>query len=172
MKKILSFIVIAALLLLSSCTSATTSTTETETKTEDTAKTEDAAKTETKTETEAKTDATTKTETDTKTDASVKVDTSVKADVKATTPEPITLSMESGNLFFKPTSLTVKQNQKVTINFKNAGFHTFTIDDLGVNVDLQSSSNSVTFTPTKKGTFTFVCKVPGHGSMKGTITVE
>lgn len=83
------------------------------------------------------------------------------------------ISIEAGNVFFKPKSLTVKINQPVTVNFTNKGSHTFTIDELGVNSPLRQTSGSFTFTPTKTGTFTYYCSVPGHraAGQFGTITV-
>lgn len=83
------------------------------------------------------------------------------------------LSIEAGNIFFKPKSFTVKVNQPVTVNFTNKGSHTFTIDELGVNSKLQEASGSFTFTPTKTGSFTFYCSVPGHrqAGQFGIITV-
>ena len=80
----------------------------------------------------------------------------------------------SGNFFFNPNNITLKKNQPVRISFKNSGFHTFTIDELGVNVPLQGSSATVEFTPTKAGTFEYYCAVPGHRErgMLGSLNVE
>lgn len=95
------------------------------------------------------------------------------------TPPPVkklesqVISIEAGNIFFNPKSLIVKIDQPVTVNFTNKGSHTFTIDELGVNSKLQEASGSFTFTPTKIGSFTFYCSVPGHrqAGQFGTITV-
>jgi len=86
----------------------------------------------------------------------------------------LTFSMESGNFLYKPSTFKAKVNQPVTINFTNSGFHTFTIDELGVNQTITGSTGSVTFTPTKKGTFEFYCAIGNHKAMgmKGTLTVE
>ena len=92
-----------------------------------------------------------------------------------TTPSPLLVSMSSGNMFFNPNKVTAQVNQKVTINFSNSGFHTFVIDALGVEVDLKGKDTAtITFTPTKKGTFEFYCDVPGHkaAGMFGTLVVE
>ncbi|OGC82034.1 MAG: hypothetical protein A2788_00665 [Candidatus Abawacabacteria bacterium RIFCSPHIGHO2_01_FULL_46_8] len=84
------------------------------------------------------------------------------------------ISMESGNLFFKPNLLMLKAGEPVRITFSNAGGHTFTIDELGVNISLQGSSAIAEFTPTKTGTFEFYCAVGGHraAGMLGKVTVE
>lgn len=85
----------------------------------------------------------------------------------------VILTLDAGNIYFKPKSFTVKANQPVTVNFTNKGSHTFTIDELGVHVKLQEASGSFTFTPTKTGSFTFYCSVPGHrqAGQFGTLTV-
>ncbi len=82
--------------------------------------------------------------------------------------------MVSGNLFFNPNNLTLKKGQPVNITFQNSGTHTFTVDELGVNVPLRGSSGVVEFTPTQSGTFEYYCAVPGHrlGGMSGSLTVE
>ena len=67
-----------------------------------------------------------------------------------------------GNLFFKPATIRLKANVKAKILIKNTGEHTFTIDELGVNKQFSSASGTISFTPTKKGTFTLYCAVPGH----------
>lgn len=98
-----------------------------------------------------------------------------KKEEKKVEAKPQVFSFESANFSFKPSAITVKANEPVTFNFANTGFHTFTIDELGVDVDLRSKpSGAVTFTPTKKGTFSFYCAIPGHkaSGMSGTITVE
>lgn len=83
------------------------------------------------------------------------------------------LSLDAGNIYFNPKNFTVKVNQPVTVNFTNKGSHTFTIDELGVNARLQDASGSFTFTPTKTGSFTYYCSVPGHrqAGQFGTLTV-
>lgn len=72
------------------------------------------------------------------------------------------ISMVSGGFFFSPNKLTLKKGQPVKINIKNSGVHTFTIDELGVDVPLTGQSTVVEFTPTKSGTFEYYCAIPGH----------
>ena len=53
-------------------------------------------------------------------------------------------------------------------------WHTFTIERLGVNLDVPvGGSRSVTFTAAL-GTYTFICRIPGHAAagMRGTLTVR
>jgi len=84
------------------------------------------------------------------------------------------ISMQAGNFFFSPNSLTVAKGQQVKFNIQNTGFHTFTIDELGVNISLSGSGNyTAEFTPTQSGTFEYYCAVPGHreGGMFGNLKV-
>ncbi len=92
------------------------------------------------------------------------------------TATAVTFEMKSGGFYFKPNSLKVKLGQLVTINIDTAGgMHTFTIDELGVNVNTPGGQvTTVTFTPTKKGTFEFYCAMAGHRAkgQVGTLIVE
>lgn len=85
----------------------------------------------------------------------------------------------SGSEFaFTPASITTKVGQPVTLTFKNEGKypHNLSISDLNVQTKTinPGESDSVTFTPDKTGSFTYICTVPGHADkgMKGTLTVE
>lgn len=94
--------------------------------------------------------------------------------VKVEASAAVELSMKSGNFFFEPKQLKVKMGSPVTIHLTNSGFHTFTIDELGVNQTFSGATATVTFTPSKKGTFEFYCAIGSHRvmGMKGSITVE
>lgn len=110
-----------------------------------------------------------------------------KTEAPKATPAPVTpakkepvvqtvqeFSVTSGYLFFKPSTIKANANQPVKITFTNTGMHDFTIDELGVKVDLKGTRGVASFTPTKKGTFTYYCGVGGHkeGGMVGTLVVE
>ena len=84
------------------------------------------------------------------------------------------VGMSSGNLFFNPANLTLVKGQPVMLMFQNKGTHTFTIDELGVNVPLSGSTPKVEFTPNKAGTFQYYCAITGHreGGMIGSLKVE
>lgn len=84
------------------------------------------------------------------------------------------ITITSGNLFYRPDRLTLKQGEPVTLTFANTGFHTFTVDELGLDELIEGSLATVEFTPTQAGTFEFYCTVPGHreGGMVGTLTVQ
>ena len=85
----------------------------------------------------------------------------------------------SGTEFaFSPSTITVKMGQSVAITFKNNGTypHNLTISDLNVGTKTitPGQQDSFTFTPTKIGSFPFICTVPGHADkgMKGTLIVQ
>ena len=87
---------------------------------------------------------------------------------------------------FDKTEIHVKVGQPVTVrltSMDNAGHtdgggkHQWAVDELGVNIIAQpESSNSVTFTPTKAGSFMFYCDICCGGkanpTMNGTLVVE
>lgn len=85
----------------------------------------------------------------------------------------------TGNEFaFTPSTITVKKGEPVQITFKNAGKypHNLTISELSLQTKTiqPGQEDTITFTPTKVGSFTFICTVPGHADrgMKGTLSVE
>ena len=101
---------------------------------------------------------------------------------EATTASPEASSsgmVVTGSEFaFSPSTLTAKAGEPVTITFKNGGKypHNFTIKELNVASKTigGGQSDTVTFTPTKAGTYTYYCGVDGHADkgMKGTLTVQ
>lgn len=84
--------------------------------------------------------------------------------------QEITLSMKNYNYY--PNTITVKAGQPVSITLDNSVggcYRSFVIRDLGVSKYTKSPSDTIDFTPTKKGTFRFACSM-GMGT--GTIIVE
>jgi plastocyanin len=96
---------------------------------------------------------------------------------------------------FEPSNVILEQGQQVRIEFVNNGstLHDLKIDGLDASGVVSKSngglsakgdelfvaadkgkSGSLSFTPTKAGTFTFYCTISRHRQlgMKGTITVE
>lgn len=85
----------------------------------------------------------------------------------------------TGNEFaFSPSEITVKSGQPMQITFKNMGKypHDLSISELGVRTAVldPGQQETLTFTPDKTGTFTYMCTVPGHADkgMKGTLIVQ
>ena len=81
------------------------------------------------------------------------------------------------NFAFTPSSITVKQGDKVKITFNNInGFHDFVIDEYGIATLQKQSPNTevLEFTADKVGSFEYYCSVGTHRAMgmKGILKVE
>jgi len=107
------------------------------------------------------------------------VDTSSRSNSPNTAPtgERKDIMITGGNYYFRPNELRVKKGDTVKIIFKNDGeTHDFVIDALKVKSELVQSGGqtTITFTPTKVGTFEFYCSIGDHRQMgmHGTLRVE
>lgn len=104
-------------------------------------------------------------------------------------PEPMAgnvIDVEASMSGFDKTEIRVKAGEPVTIRLTSldnshhtdgGGKHQWAVDELGVDVIAQpESSNTVTFTPDKAGTYTFYCDICCGGkanpTMNGQIVVE
>lgn len=77
---------------------------------------------------------------------------------------------------FDPSVITVKKGEQVRLHITSIDVtHGFSIPDFGVNTTLApNQTNTVEFTATKTGTFSFFCSVfcgSGHSGMRGTLEV-
>ena len=85
-----------------------------------------------------------------------------------------TVQVKGGEFFFKLSSRTAKLG-KVTFVFKNAGHvaHDFAIAGKSTPVINPGQTAKLTVTFTKKGSYPYLCTVPGHASagMKGVLRV-
>jgi uncharacterized protein len=84
--------------------------------------------------------------------------------------QKITLSMKNYNYY--PNIIRVKAGQRVIVNLDESVvgcYRSFVIRDFGISRNLRTPQDTVEFTPTKKGTYTFSC-VMGMG--RGKIIVE
>ena len=91
-------------------------------------------------------------------------------------PPDTTLSVEEKDMGFVTKEIKVKTGNNILIIVKNsdASVHTFTVDELSVNVENPASRTSlVGFKADRAGTFKFYCSIPGHreGGMEGVIVV-
>lgn len=88
------------------------------------------------------------------------------------------ITVEGTEFSFSPSTITVKKGQMVQVTFKNIGKypHNFTLSDLNVKTKtiMPGQEDTITFTPTQTGSFTYICTVPGHADrgMKGTLIVQ
>jgi len=104
-------------------------------------------------------------------------------------PEPMAgnvVDLEASMSGFDMTEIRVKVGEPVTVRLTSldnehhtdgGGKHQWAVDELGVNVIAQpESTNYVTFTPEKAGTYTFYCDICCGGranpTMNGQIIVE
>lgn len=85
------------------------------------------------------------------------------------------ISMKSGDFFFSSETLKLKVGERVVLHIDSKGRHTFTVKELGINVETPDGKiTDVAFTPTQKGVFTIYCDIEGHreGGQVGTMIVE
>ncbi|HEV2106688.1 MAG TPA: cupredoxin domain-containing protein [Thermomicrobiales bacterium] len=99
------------------------------------------------------------------------------------TPEPgsspetgVEVTVESVDIDFNPNEFTIPANTDVTVHLPNNGAapHTFTIDELGIDVELAPGEEQMITINAPAGTYEYYCAVPGHAEagMVGTMTVE
>lgn len=96
----------------------------------------------------------------------------------STATETQKITVTGSEFAFSPSAITLKKGQPAEITFKNMGAfpHNLAITDLNVKTKTiqPGEQDTVQFTPTKTGQFSFMCTVPGHADkgMKGTLTVQ
>ena len=86
-----------------------------------------------------------------------------------------TVTMIAKSFSFTPDTIQARTGEPVSIDITATGQHTFTVDELGVNIVLpHGETTRVEFTPDKPGTYEFYCAIPGHrgAGQVGTLTVE
>jgi uncharacterized cupredoxin-like copper-binding protein len=80
------------------------------------------------------------------------------------------------DIFFEPKELTIPANTDVTVNLTNEGAaaHNFSIDALGIDVDLAPGAKEQVVINAPAGEYEYYCNVPGHkeAGMVGTLTVS
>ena len=88
------------------------------------------------------------------------------------------INIEAGSFYYKPSTLTLKKGEKVTLKFKAVDMmHDFNVGELGLKIPVTKSGNeiSVEFTPDKAGEFEYYCSVANHrqnGQVGKLIVVE
>jgi plastocyanin len=80
------------------------------------------------------------------------------------------------DIAFQPKTLTIPANTDVMITLNNTGVtkHNFSIDQLGISVDVEPGQTGSVTINAPAGTYQFYCNVPGHkeAGMVGTLTVQ
>jgi len=83
--------------------------------------------------------------------------------------------VESYDIYFEPSELSIPAETDVRVSLPNAGvtLHNFSIDELGISVDIAPGATEETLINAPAGTYEFYCNVPGHkqAGMVGTLTV-
>jgi plastocyanin len=74
-----------------------------------------------------------------------------------------TIAIDSGAFFFSVKEIQTAVGETVKLDISSQGVHTFTIDELDVDVRTpHGETTRVEFVATKKGTFQYYCAIPGH----------
>ena len=97
-----------------------------------------------------------------------------QADAGAAAGEAV--EVESYDIYFEPDKLSIPANTDVTVQLPNAGasLHNFSIDELGISVDIGPGATEEVVINAPAGEYEYYCNVPGHkpAGMVGTLTVQ
>lgn len=101
---------------------------------------------------------------------------------QASAPQPgvTEVTLEGGEFFWRPTTVTVRPGQRVRFRIVNKGAiaHTFVSDPVNIRETREIAPGeqlTVEWTaPTRTGSFEFWCGVPGHreAGMTGTLVIK
>jgi plastocyanin len=82
----------------------------------------------------------------------------------------------SYDIYFEPKEVTIPADTDVTFILPNEGviLHNFSIDELGIDVDIDPGATEETVINAPVGEYEYYCNVPGHrqAGMVGTLIVE
>lgn len=111
-------------------------------------------------------------------DSSLESNTSVTGDISLTAPaREVSFDITGYSFAFSQDKITVKQGDKVTINFSSTqGFHDWVVDEFNARTKQVNpgENTSVTFVANKTGEYEFYCSVGSHRAlgMVGKLIVE
>src|SRR5215217_3037090 len=92
------------------------------------------------------------------------------------TAAAMTVDIVAQDILFEPKELTIPANTDVTVNVPNEGAapHNFSIDALGIDVDIAPGATEQVVINAPAGEYEFYCNVPGHkeAGMVGTLIVS
>jgi plastocyanin len=87
-----------------------------------------------------------------------------------------TVAVESYDIYFEPSELSIPADTDVTVSLPNDGvtLHNFSIDELGISVDIAPGAAEEVVINAPVGEYEYYCNVPGHkpAGMVGTLTVQ
>jgi uncharacterized cupredoxin-like copper-binding protein len=110
--------------------------------------------------------------------------TQTQTQAAAVPQAPLEVKVVASDLKFAPTTIQAKVGQPVKLALENKGaiehdieFPTLVADKSGANLKAVAKTGqtaTLEFTPTAKGSYEFICTIPGHkaAGMKGTINVS
>jgi uncharacterized cupredoxin-like copper-binding protein/mono/diheme cytochrome c family protein len=85
-------------------------------------------------------------------------------------------NVTSFDIYFEPKEITIPANTDVPFTLPNDGAaaHNFSIDELGISIDLAPGSTEETVINAPPGTYEYYCNVPGHkeAGMVGSLIAE
>lgn len=87
----------------------------------------------------------------------------------------VEVSMEAANFSFTPNVINAAPDDRVSINFtKNTGFHTFVIDEIGVEFGIAEGEKLNFTAPSEPGSYAFYCDIGSHRAMgmEGSLIVK
>lgn len=87
----------------------------------------------------------------------------------------VEVNMETANFSFTPNVINASPGDRVSVTFtKNSGFHTFTIDEAGVEFAIAEGEKLNFTAPDAPGSYPFYCSIGSHRSMgmEGTLIVK
>ncbi|MDF3041498.1 MAG: halocyanin precursor-like protein [Thermomicrobiales bacterium] len=85
-------------------------------------------------------------------------------------------TVESYDIYFEPAELTIPAGTEVTVTLPNEGvaLHNFSIDELGISVDIVAGETKTVTINAPVGSYEYYCNVPGHkaAGMLGTLSAQ
>lgn len=85
---------------------------------------------------------------------------------------PEDVRVVTGGLAFDPEELVVEASGAVHVSNHSATRHTFTVRDLGIDVELPANTARRIALDGAPGTYRLVCAVPGHEAMTATVVLR
>lgn len=102
---------------------------------------------------------------------------STATNATTTTGKTVEVTMEAGNFYFAPKTISAKKGDTIKITLTGKGMmHDFTLDAFNVQSSTvePGSTTTVEFVADKTGTFEYYCSIGSHRQrgQAGTLTVE
>ncbi|MFF2458723.1 cupredoxin domain-containing protein [Peribacillus simplex] len=85
------------------------------------------------------------------------------------------IEVELKDDFFNPKAITIPNGTATTVILKNKGVkeHTFTVEKLGIDVEVQpGEEKNITVNPKQPGTYELICRYHFQEGMVGKVIVE